>query len=125
MQNDLDNICMTRSIACVEINHEKLFIVKLSYLMPFLIPIFSPIVKLFIIIVKIFRKYFPSLMKNKEFHPAFWIIDKVEETVKERINSGKRRMDLIQLMLDASTQDQDQVTLFNLIIYFIRLIYLF
>ena len=64
MQNDLDNIYMKKSMACFAIDTEKLPIVKLSYVMPFLIPILTQIVKIRIFIIHTLYKTVPSLVSE-------------------------------------------------------------
>jgi hypothetical protein len=107
MQNDLENIYMTKSAACVEI--EKLSIVKLSTVMPFLIPLLIKIVKARSFFVDTLRALMPSLTRSIEDLPNIWIIKQVENVVKERLISGKKRMDLLQLMLDAATDEEVKV----------------
>jgi hypothetical protein len=102
---------MQKSMACFAIDTEKLPIVKLSNLMPFLIPLLTRIVKAYIFIINTLYKIVPSLMPNIESMTAFWIIDQVEEVVTKRLESGKKRMDLLQLMLDAATHDKVKVEL--------------
>jgi hypothetical protein len=44
----------------------------------------------------------------------FWIIEQVKEVIKQRLTSGKKRMDLLQLMLDAATHDEIKVEFINI-----------
>ena len=45
----------------------------------------------------------------KNIPPAFWIIEQVKEVIKQRLTSGNKRMDLLQLMLDVATRDEIKV----------------
>jgi hypothetical protein len=111
MQNDLENIYMKKSIALFEIDPTKLPIVKLSNVMPFLNPVLIIIGRSLIAITAALRKLVPSLMRNVQGLPTTWIIEQVGQVVEERLRSGKRRMDLLQLMLDAAKQDEVTVGL--------------
>ncbi len=75
MQNDLDSIYMKKSMACIENDTEKLPIVKLCYVMPFLIPILTQIVKVRIFIIHIPHKIVPSLTSKVESLATFWVIE--------------------------------------------------
>ncbi|CAF4781921.1 unnamed protein product [Rotaria sp. Silwood1] len=48
----------------------------------------------------------PWLMSNTEDLPTVWIMKQVENVVKERLRSGKKQTDLLQLMLDVATNDE-------------------
>jgi hypothetical protein len=102
---------MKKSIALFEIDPTKLPIVKLSNVMPFLNPVLIIIGRSLIAITAALRKLVPSLMRNVQGLPTTWIIEQVGQVVEERLRSGKRRMDLLQLMLDAAKQDEVKVGL--------------
>lgn len=110
MQNDADNVYMRKSMACFAVDSEKLFMVKLSNLVPRLIPVLTLIAKSHIKLTGILNKMLPSFMNQIEEQPPLWIIKQVETVVKERLASGKRRTDLLQLMLDATMQDEVKVS---------------
>jgi len=109
MQNDVDNIYMQKSMACFALDTEKLTIVKLSNVMPFLIPLLTQILKGHVLIINTLHKIMPSLMSNLGTMAHSWIIEQVKEVIKQRLASGKKRMDLLQLMLDAATHDEIKV----------------
>jgi hypothetical protein len=111
MQNDVDNIYMQKSMACFALDAEKLTIVKLSNVMPFLIPLLTQILKGHVFIINTLHKIMPSLMSNLGTMAHSWIIEQVKEVIKQRLASGKKRMDLLQLMLDAATHDEIKVQL--------------
>ncbi|UJR20002.1 hypothetical protein I4U23_023136 [Adineta vaga] len=106
MQNDIDNVYMKKSIACFEIDIEKLFIVKLSNVMPFLIPLLTQIFKIGLLVKKTIRKCISNTTFENDDIPAVWLIERLEEVLKKRLTSENKRTDLLQLMLDASTQDE-------------------
>jgi hypothetical protein len=111
MQSDPDNIYMKKSIVLFQIDSTKLFIVKLSNVLPFLNPFLISIVRSQMILINALRKLMPSLMRNVPVPPITWILEQVENVVKERLQSGKKRMDLLQLMLDAAKQEEVKVGL--------------
>ena len=105
-------------MACFATDNEKLFIVKLSNLMPFLIPLLIRIVRARIFIVDTLCQIVPSLLDKVDTLAIFWVIAQVEEVIKKRLASGERRMDLLQLMLDAATHDEIKVELLNRSTYY-------
>lgn len=109
MQNDIDNIYMQKSMACFAVDIEKLFLVKLSNVMPFLTPVLNGMSKISMNVIEKMRELWPSLLKNAGELPSTWIIRQVENVVKERLSSGKRKMDLLQLMLDAAVAEEFKV----------------
>ncbi|CAF0997330.1 unnamed protein product [Adineta steineri] len=106
MQNDIDNIYMKKSIACFEIDIEKLFIVKLSNVMPFLIPLLSQIFRFSLLMTRIKQKWLSNNASKDDDKPAIWLIGRLEEVLKKRLTSETKRTDLLQLMLDAATEDE-------------------
>jgi hypothetical protein len=109
MQNDIENIYMKKSAACVAVEIEKLFIVKVSIIMPFLIPLLTRIVKTCFFVIEKLRALVPSLVHNVEDLPDIWIMKQVKNVVKDRLTLGKKRMDLLQLMLDATKDEEVKV----------------
>ncbi len=105
---------MQKSIACFSVDPEKLSIVKLSNLMPFLIPLLTKIAKVRVLIINTLHKMMPSLVPDAAIMARFWIIEQVKEVIKQRLTSGKKRMDLLQLMLDAATHDEIKVEFINI-----------
>ena len=109
MQNDVGSIHMRKSIACFSFDPEKLLIVKLSNLMPFLIPLLSQWMKMRVLIYSILYKIMPSLVPDAATMARFWIIEQLKGVIKQRLTSGKKRMDLLQLMLAAATNDETKI----------------
>jgi hypothetical protein len=118
MQNDIDNIFLRKAQASIDENPEKYFLIKLGNLMPFLIPILSYILIGQMLLFHLFRKVAPEwfLPQIEEF-PPFWMLNQVESVINARTtsNSNKKqnRVDLLQLMLDASTHDDIKVRIFS------------
>jgi hypothetical protein len=110
MQNDVDNIYMKKSLACFARDPEQMSFVRLTNIMPFFTPILIPIFKASFVVISTLRTWFPSLMKNVEGPPQLWILKQIENVVKERLASGTKRTDLLQLMLNATTQDEIKVS---------------
>jgi hypothetical protein len=48
-------------------------------------------------------------MRNVEGSPQLWIFKQIDNVVKQRLNSKNKRIDLLQLMLDASTEQEIKV----------------
>lgn len=66
------------------------------------------------------KSLLPHWMNRFEELPGFWIINQVEHLINQRINQTPptNRIDLLQLMLDASTSNTVQVSsLFLLLIF--------
>ncbi|CAF1266976.1 unnamed protein product [Rotaria sordida] len=97
---------MKKSTATVAVQIEDLFIVKLSIVMPFLIPLLTKYVKIHSFLVDTIRTLMPCLISNVEDLPNVWIMKQVGNVVKERLRSGTKQLDLLQLMLDAATDDE-------------------
>lgn len=109
MQNDPDNVYMRKSMSCLLNNSDKLLIVKLSNVMPFLIPVLIRYVQFHAFIINRLHKMVPSLMSNLPSMASLWIIEHVKQIIKERLISGKKRMDLLQSMLDTATHERIKV----------------
>ena len=109
IQNDVDNMYMNRSTAIFARDFEKMPIVRLSNLMPILNPLLIKMLDNFITLIHFLRVSFPSLMGHLQDPPQLWIFKQIENVIKHRLASGDRRIDLLQLMLDVSTQEQIKV----------------
>ncbi|CAF1673885.1 unnamed protein product, partial [Adineta ricciae] len=106
MQNDLDNIYMKKSIACFDIDVEKLSIVKLSNVMPFLIPFLTQIFKFGLFVQRTTKKWSSNMLSENDGLPVTWLIERLEELLKQRLSSESKRTDLLKLMLDAATEEE-------------------
>ena len=118
MQNDIKNPFIIKAAKFFFVNPQKLFIVKLSYLMPWLIPILTQIIHVMMILFNGLRYVAPRIMVNFEELPGLWIINQVKQVIDARIakvksgEEGQRRIDLLQLMLDAATSNEVKVRKF-------------
>ncbi|CAF1106854.1 unnamed protein product [Rotaria sordida] len=104
MQTDIDNEYMHKAEAVTNENFENNPLIRLSYLMPWLIPVLSYIV----IGQAIFMQFLHKWKKSAEELPRFWFVNRLRHVIDARVSSDetKRRIDLLQLMLDAATPNQ-------------------
>lgn len=118
VQTNSKNPFLVKASKFFDDNHEKLFIVKLSYLVPWLIPLLSQIVQIQIAIYMGLRSILPRFMNRFEELPGFWIMNQVQSVIKERTQRKERsdRVDLLQLMLDAATLEDIQVNISYLLL---------
>jgi len=128
MQNDVDNIYLRKSAETFELDVDKLSIVKLTNLLPFFVNPFRYLYLSQVAVRRALIKIFPALSSYIEETPGSWLTNRVREVVKLRSNPSSttpvgKRVDLLQLMMDASTHDKVQVRLIVLssIIYLIFL----
>lgn len=110
MQNDRDNTYMKKSLVISEIDFTKHPIVKISEVLPFSRPLIIFLFKNLMILSNTIRKWAPSLMRHVPVSPINWIVSQIGQVVKERVSTGKKRMDLLQLMLDAARQEEVKVS---------------
>ncbi|CAF0869519.1 unnamed protein product [Rotaria sp. Silwood1] len=108
MQNNIDNIYLKKSAKVVDINYDKLFIVQLSNLMPFLKPFLIIFFLCQLKIIRILGKIIPFMNYFMEELAPFWIINRAQEIVDYRKvhASEKKHVDLLQLMIDAQIPDE-------------------
>ncbi|CAF4576422.1 unnamed protein product, partial [Rotaria sp. Silwood2] len=106
LQNDIDNMYMKKSLASFVGDPEKMFMVRLANLMPWLIPVLIKIMNSLIALINLLHKLMPSIMVNVEGPPQLWIFKQIDNVVKQRLRSENKRIDLLQLMLDSSTQEE-------------------
>ncbi|CAF3407167.1 unnamed protein product [Rotaria sp. Silwood1] len=104
MQTDIDNEYMHKAEILTKKSFEKHPLIRLSYLMPWLIPILSYIVVGQAIFMHVLHKW----KKTAEELPRFWFVDRLCHIVDARasFDETKRCIDLLQLMLDASTPNE-------------------
>jgi hypothetical protein len=110
MQNDIDNLYMLKSEQTVAENLEENTLIRLGHLMPWLVPILTYVMIGQILLKRLAHKWIRSI----EEMPRFWLLERVQYLIDVRISSyekdgEKRRTDLLQLMLDASTRNQVKV----------------
>ena len=110
MQNDINNIYLKISARVLEINFDKLFIVQLSDLMPFLNRM---LINIFLLQLRIVRLVSPKIPWMKHFMEEltpFGIINWAQEIVDYRKmrSTKQKRTDLLQLMIDANAVNENE-----------------
>ncbi len=115
MQNDIDNIYLRKSAETFELDIDKLSIVKLTNLLPWFVNPFRYLYLSQVAVRRALIKIIPSLSSYIEETPGSWLTNRVREVVKLRNKSSPtsdiKRVDLLQLMIDASTHDEVKVRL--------------
>jgi hypothetical protein len=108
MQNNVENIYLKKSAKVMEINFDKLFIVQLSNLMPFLKPLLISFFLCQLKLIRFFGHRIPFLNYFMEELAPFWIINRAQEVVDYRKSHSteKKRLDLLQLTIDAKLPDE-------------------
>lgn len=108
MQNDIENIYLKKSAEVIEINYDKLFVVQLSNLMPFLKPLLKIIVRCYLKFVQTIRRKMPLINRFVEELAPFWIINQAQEIVNYRQSNAneQKRVDLLQMMMDAKISNE-------------------
>jgi len=126
MQNDVDNIYLKKSAETFQLDVDKLSIVKLTNLLPFFVNPFRYLYLSQVAVRRALIKLIPSLSSYIEETPGSWLTNRVREVVKLRNKSSTteiKRVDLLQLMIDASTHDDIKVRLLIIIILICNLFY--
>ena len=100
---------MQKSTAIFSFDPEKMFIVRLSKLMPLLSPLLVQTLKSLLQLINVLRALMPSRMRNVELFPTLWVLKQIENVVQHRLKFGNTRIDLLQLLLNASTQEEIKV----------------
>ncbi|CAF0990126.1 unnamed protein product [Rotaria sp. Silwood1] len=108
MQNDIDNPYLQKSAAFFKIDIDELLIVRLSNLVPILaLPLYYVFSGMANIRNKL-MKLMPFLSNYLEELPGSWLMNRVQDVVDLRKKSSsnlKKRVDLLQLMMDATTSE--------------------
>jgi hypothetical protein len=78
--------------------------------MPFLTPLLIKMMISSVKLINFLSAARPSIMRTVEVLPQLWIFKQIENVVKQRLTSENKRTDLLQLMLDASTQQEIKVS---------------
>ena len=118
MQNDVNNIYLKKSAETFELDIDQLFIVKLTNLLPFCVNPFRYFYLGQVAIRRMLIKVIPALSSYIEETPGSWLTNRLREVVKLRtkalaIAPTVKRVDLLQLMMDASTHDPVKVIVFQ------------
>jgi hypothetical protein len=112
MQNDVDNEYMQKAEETVAVNLEKNSLVRLGHLMPWLVPLLKNVVIGLVVLQRLAHKWIPNI----EEMPRFWLLDHAQHLIDARTSSlekdsDRRRIDLLQLMLNAATRGEVKVSL--------------
>ncbi|CAF1309588.1 unnamed protein product [Rotaria sordida] len=107
IQNDIDNEYFKKAEETVAYDFDKNPLVRLSQLMPWLIPLLTYVMTRQILLQRFANKFIRSI----EEIPRFWLIERLKYLIDVRTSSsdkeGKnRRVDLLQLMLDVATRNE-------------------
>jgi hypothetical protein len=124
MQNDINNPYLQKSAALFETDATKMILFKLSNLMSFLAGPLRSFMFAQIAVSQMLNKWIPPLGKYIPEMSAYWLMTRVQDVVDLRTKSSSnsiKRVDLLQLMIDASTNEDIQVNFLFLYmkIYFI------
>ena len=125
MQNDINNPYLQKSAAVLEMDPNKMIIFKLTSLMEFLATPLRYCLFAQIAIFRLLTTLIPPLNKYIPEISGYWLMNRVQDVVDLRAKSSpdsKNRVDLLQLMLDASTNDDIQVSFCSDVLKFISLI---
>jgi len=116
MQNDIDNVYLKKSVAASVMNLQRLPIVQLSNLIPFLSPLLEYVFLGHLMAIGALSKLIPSLKNYVEEMPRYWLINRIREVIDVRTKSSsslEKRVDLLQLMIDSSTLNKVKVSLYG------------
>lgn len=110
MQNDVDNEYFKKAEEAVATNLDENPLIRLGYLMPWLIPLLNYIMIGLVLLKRFAHKFIPSI----EEMPRFWLINRLKYLIDQRTkynedHNNKRIVDLLQLMLDTATRDTVKV----------------
>jgi cytochrome P450 family 3 subfamily A len=120
IQNDIDNMFLRKAQPTIDLTPKKLTLVKFGHLFPFFIPFVMCLIVCRVILSYLFQKIAPAwLLPQIEELPPFWILNRVHQIINQRtLNENQLHpIDLLQLMLDASTKDDVKVR--NFIYFFL------
>ncbi|CAF0825035.1 unnamed protein product [Adineta ricciae] len=106
MQNDTENIYLKKSAGAFELDIDQLLIVKLTNLLPIFIQPFRYFYLFQIAIRRALIRFIPFLKDYIEETPGSWLTNRVRDVVNLRKQSPTKRIDLLQLMIDASTDGE-------------------
>jgi hypothetical protein len=113
MQNDINNPYLQKSAEFFETDFDQLLIFQLSNLMPFLARPLHDILFGLTDLRAILVKLIPSLSNYIKELPSLWLINRVQDVINLRTKSPsnlRKRVDLLQLMIDVSTNDKVTVS---------------
>ena len=109
MQNDINNPYLQKSAEFFKIDLDDFLIFKLSNLVPFLARPIHDIMFRVGDIHKFLTKWIPPLSSHIKELPSIWLMNRVHDVINLRSKSPpdlRKRVDLLQLMMDVSTSDK-------------------
>ncbi len=110
MQNDVNNCIMAKAAVIFKQDIDRMLLTKLSYLMPWLTPILTQLVRSQIVLFRFLHKLVPIIFPDiMDKVPRFWLLSKIQEVIDVRMKSSAmiKRVDLLQLMLNASSTQNE------------------
>lgn len=109
MQNDIDNPYLQKCAQVFKTDADDILLMRLSNVMPLLArPLHDILFFVRPLCNKLITKV-PSLRKYISESPHVWLLSRVQDVVDLRMQSSSdrnKRVDLLQLMIDATTHDQ-------------------
>jgi len=115
MQNDINNPYLQKSAALFKIDPDKLLLLRWASLMPFLARPFSILLYGLMNMRPTLMKLLPFLNNYIEEMPNVWLVNNIQSVFDLRTKSAsnlRKRVDLLQLMMDASTCEKIIVRIF-------------
>jgi len=108
MQNDINNPYLQKSAEFFQVDPDELLVVKLSNLVPFLARPLHDLIFSIPNIREFLTKFIPPLAGFIKEFPSIWLMNRVQDVIDLRTKSSnlRKRVDLLQLMMDASTTDK-------------------
>jgi hypothetical protein len=108
MQNDINNPFLQKSAEFFQVDPDELLVVKLSNLVPFLARPLHDLIFSIPNIREFLTKFIPPLGSFIKEFPSIWLMNRVQDVIDLRTKSSnlRKRVDLLQLMMDASTTDK-------------------
>jgi hypothetical protein len=125
MQYNINNPYLQKSAASVEMDANKMILFKLSNLMPFLAGPLRSCMFAQIAISQTLTKMIPLLKKYIPEMPGYSLMNRVQDVVDLRTKSSSnitKRVDLLQSMIDASTNEDIEVSFYSYTLKSIALI---
>lgn len=107
MQHQHDNLYLTKSQQVVQVDFEKLLIVKLSSLFPWTKSLLARLFSMQLNLFRTISRFVPLVNRLTEELAPFWIIRQAQTIVdfrQEQSDEQTKRVDLLQMMIDARLQ---------------------
>ena len=108
MQNDTENIFLRKAKLITASSPDDPTLSKLGNLFPYLIPLLRFVMIAQATSLYLFRKIAPAwFLPQFEENPRFWINNRTQQVIDQKLSNKQEThaVDLLQLMLDASTKD--------------------